>query len=303
MWLIIFASDHCTCGNERNIIWRINNKVRQLYRRIKPNGISLSKSFFRGLVTFILLSYTKFTLVTLTLLAPAYLSGPGERRYSVVANLDGTLEYFSHEHLWYAIPAIFGLIFIILLPILFFTYPWMCNRLDRMMQFFDTLYGAFKIKYKLYYFSLLYFFYRIALVAIFTFAPEVQQRYVLQQVSVSIVLMVHVIAQPYREEIHNKIDLCLLALIPTVVSISSFRLFRVTNSDVVDQFAMAVQIILLYIPLIYLAALIVYKLYQWKKHKEYEQIDNNVNILDDRSIEMSSTVCQEGYQANHDSQH
>ena len=309
VWLIIFASNHCTCENGRNIMWRINNKVRQLYRRIKPKGISLSESFFRGLVTFILLSYTKFTLVTLTLLAPAYLSGPGGRRYSIVANLDGTLEYFGREHLQYAIPAILVLIFIVLLPpVLFATYPCMCNRLriptHKMMHFFDTLYGAFKIEYKLYYFSLLYFLYRIALVAIFTFTPEVQQRYVLQQVSISIVLMVHGIVRPYREDKHNKIDLCLLALIPTVISISFFRLFRVTNSDIVDHLAMAVQIILLYIPLICLAAVIAYKVYQWKKHNGYEQIDNNVNILDSQLVQLSASVHQrqEGYQANHDSQ-
>ena len=301
VWLIIFASDYCTCGNEIYVVRCINIKLRQLYKRIKPNGISLSKSFFRGLVTFILLSYTKFTLVTLTLLAPAYLSGPGGRNYSSVAKLDGTLEYFGHEHLHYAIPAILVLIFIVLLPlVLFATYPWMCSHLgirtNRMMHFFDPLYGAFKVEHKLYYFSLLYFVYRIALVAIFTFTPEVQQRYTLQQVFTSIVFMLHVIARPYREEKHNMADLCLLALIPTVISISFFQLFRVTNSDNVNQFAMAVQIILLYIPLIYLIGVIVHKLYQWKRHNGYEQIDDNVNNIlaagNDQSIELCASVYQ-----------
>ena len=46
------------------------------------------------------------TVLTFTLLKPAYLSGPGGKHYSIVVNLDGTLEYFSHGHLPYAIPAI-----------------------------------------------------------------------------------------------------------------------------------------------------------------------------------------------------
>ena len=120
VWLIIFASDYCVCcESERNVIRRINTKFRQLYRRIKPNGISLSKSFFRGLVTFILLSYTKFTLVTLTLLTPAYLHGPGGKTLRVVASLDGTLEFFGSDHRHYAEPAI-------LYWCLLYCFPWSC---------------------------------------------------------------------------------------------------------------------------------------------------------------------------------
>ena len=312
VWLIIFFSDYCTCGNQINVVRNINNKLRQLYRRIKHRDVSLSESFFRGLVTFILLSYTKFTLVTLTLLAPAYLYGPGGHRYSVVANLDGTLEYFGHEHLRYVIPAIFVLVFIVLLPpVLFATYPCMCNCLGipthKLMHFFDTLYGAFRKEHKLCgHFALLYFVYRIVIVAIFTFMPEIQQRYTLQQLVISVVLMLHVIAQPYRERFHNIVDVCLLALIPAVVSISFFQLFRATNSNSVDQFAMAIQIILLYIPLIYLAVVIVYQLYLWKRRNGYEQIDHNNNNDDilasgnDQLKLVASNQYQGGDEANHD---
>ena len=294
VWLIIFASDYCVCGegSKRNAVCHLANKLRKLYKRIKPKGISLSESFFRGLVTFILLSYTKFTLISLNLLTPVYLYGPGGKNYDVVVNLDGTLKFFGHEHsLYYATLAIIVLVFIVLLPLFFFaTYPHMCNCLGipthKMMHFFDALNSAFKKEYELHYFSLLYFVYRIALVAIFTFAPGVQQRYMLQQVFTGIVLIVHIIAQPYKEKKHNIIDLCLLALIPTVISISSFQLFRVTNSESVAQFAMAIQITLLYIPLIYLAVVIAYKLYQWKGHRGYTRShrgytpSNNMELLE-----------------------
>ena len=108
---------------------------------IKPNkNISLSQSFFRGFVTFLVLSYTKFTLVTFTLLKPTYLYGPGGKGYDTVVNLDGTLEYFGHGHLPYAIPAILVLIFIVLLPLVILAmYPHMCTWLGihvhKMMPF------------------------------------------------------------------------------------------------------------------------------------------------------------------------
>ena len=70
-------------------------------------------------MTFLLLSYTKFTLVTFTLLKPTYFSGPGGKSYDTVVDLDGTLEYFGHGHLPYAIPAILVLIFIVLLPLVY----------------------------------------------------------------------------------------------------------------------------------------------------------------------------------------
>ena len=251
-----------------------------------------------------MLSYTKFTLVTFALLKPAYLSGPGGKHYDTVVSLDGTLEYFGHGHLPYAIPAILVLIFIVLLPLIILAmYPRVCTRLGihihKMMPFFDPLNGAFKLN--CYYFALLYFVYRLILVAIFSFTPEVQQQYVLQQTLSIAILIFHVMKQPYRESMHNIVDLCLLALIPTVLGISSFQLFKVTTSNNINQFAMAVQIILLYLPLIYLVSILVYKLYQWRrKYKIHEiavrgsQLNSYVefeDFNDDRVHCMIDTSC------------
>ena len=111
----MYASDYCT--SKRNFVGKVNACLRQVYLKMKPNKtVSLHNSFFRGLVTFLVLTYSKFTLVTLTILTPAYLYGPGGKQYDTVVNLDGTLEYFGHGHLPYAIPAILVLIFIVLLP-------------------------------------------------------------------------------------------------------------------------------------------------------------------------------------------
>ena len=281
IWLVMYTSDHCIYDmGKRNAVGKVAHCLRSIYRKVKPNkNISLSQSFFRGLVTFLVLSYTKFTLVTFALLKPAYLSGPGGKHYDIVVNLDGTLEYFSLGHLLYAIPAILVLIFIVLLPLVILAmYPCVCTRLGihihKMMPFFDSLNGAFKLN--CYYFALLYFVYRLIIVAIFSFIPEVQQQYVLQQTLSIAILVFHVMKQPYRESMHNIVDLYLLALIPTVLGISSFQLSNVTTSNDINQFAMAVQIILLYLPLIYLTSILqlVYKLYQWRR--KYKTDENAV---------------------------
>jgi len=72
-------------------------------------------------------------------------------------------------------------------------------------------------------------------------------------------------AQPYKEALHNKVDIFLLALMPAVISISFFQLFLVTNSNNINQLASAIQIVLLYLPLIYITLVILHKLYQCRK--------------------------------------
>ena len=110
------------------------------------------------------------------------------------------------------------------------------------------------------------------LVAIFSFTPEVQQQYVLQQILSIAILVFHVIKRPYRENAHNIMDLCLLALIPTVLGISFFQLFNVITSNTINHVAMAVQIILLYLPLVYIVAIMVYRLYRWRRSPK---VDND----------------------------
>ena len=272
IWWITYISNYC---DNRNAVGKLAHCLRRFYRKIKPiKKISLNESFFRGLVTFLVLSYTKFTVVTFALLNPGYLSGPGGEHFDTVVHLDGTLDYFGHGHLPYAIPAIFVLILIVLLPLVILAmYPRMCNwlgiQIHKMMPFFDTLNGAFKLK--CYYFALLYFVYRLMLVAVFSFTPEVQQQYVLQQILSIAILVFHVVKRPYKENAHNIVDCCLLALIPTVLAISSFQLVNVVTTNSINQVAMAVQIILLYLPLIYLVSLISCKLYQLRKHSKIQQ--------------------------------
>ena len=92
VWLIRYTSDYCVFMGQQNI-------------------------FFRGLVTFLILSYTKFTLVTLSILTSAYLSGLGGKSYGLVVNLDGTLEYFGTKPLAYALPVVIVLVLFVLLPL------------------------------------------------------------------------------------------------------------------------------------------------------------------------------------------
>ena len=84
--------------------------------------------------------------------------------------------------------------------------------------------------------------------AIFTFTPELQQQYILQQILSIAILVFHVIKQPYREKAHNIVELYLLALIPMIIAISSFQLVNVVTTNSINHVGIVVQIILLYLP-------------------------------------------------------
>ena len=86
-----------------------------------------------------------------------------------------------------------------------------------------------------------------------------------------------------------------MALIPTVLGISFYQLFNIVTTNNINQVAMAVQIILLYLPLIYLASIMLYKLYKWRRpYKKdddialeldyYIQIDEEADDEDDNNL-------------------
>ena len=142
--------------------------------------------------------------------------------------------------------------------------------------------------------------------AIFTFTPDVQLQYTLQQVFCVTILMIHVMKRPYKKNKHNIVDTALLALIPTVISISFLQLFNVSNynSNNVSQSSMAIQIILLYLPLVYVASNTVYYLYKWKRgYKEsdpsisqsYSDIPARISLLDSASYSEFDDKSEEQY--------
>ena len=103
--------------------------------------------------------------------------------------------------------------------------------------------------------------------------------------------MFHVIRRPYKENMHNVADFCLLALIPTVLGISSYQLVNVITSNTISQVAMAIQIILLYLPLIYLASIVVYKLYRWRRPYK---IDDGASWSEDLELKLYAAIDDSG---------
>ena len=56
IFIVWLTSDYCVFMGKRNIVEKVSRRVCQIYRKVKLNkNVSLSESFFRGLVTFLVL--------------------------------------------------------------------------------------------------------------------------------------------------------------------------------------------------------------------------------------------------------
>ncbi len=73
-------------------------------------------SSIHGLSGFLVLCYAKTTNITLTILTHGYIHGKRLEHHETVVFHQGNIGFFHKEHLKYAIPALFALVFITCIP-------------------------------------------------------------------------------------------------------------------------------------------------------------------------------------------
>ena len=114
----------------------------------------IQNSLVDAFATFLLLSYVKFLSVSCDILTPTMLWDAKKVRQPTVLYYDGTIEYFSNEHLPYALLAMIALLVFTLLPILLLClYPCHCFqrflnschlRRQSLHMFMEVFQGCYK---------------------------------------------------------------------------------------------------------------------------------------------------------------
>ena len=229
--------------------------------------VSSKHSIIEALSTLIVMVYSKCTFTTFTILWDQQLYS-GIHPTARVVSMQGDMEYFSTQHLPYAVTAIFVLVlFTIPLPLILLLYP-LSNKvisklglsetcvvrsiskmlpLFKFLPFFDFFQGTFKNQYR--FFSGLYFIYRIIVLAS-VMIPIVSMSYLTVTLLVIAMLVVHTLACPYKKKIHNSIDALLLA---NLAIISGLKAFIVLLEDYASAYEIkivhAVEIVLVNLPI------------------------------------------------------
>ena len=185
------------------------------YNKNSRVGASLIKAFG----TFLLLSFVKIANTSVNLLMPVQIYNMSGHVIGLYTYYNGSLPYFGHNHLPYALLAIFMFAIFNLIPLLLLClYPCRCfqsclNRYKLNSQvlciFMDAFQGYFKFEPDYRYFSGFYPFLRIALFLIFGVTGTKYFIMISGIVAIPTTVFV-VILRPYKNNITNIIDIVFL---------------------------------------------------------------------------------------------
>ena len=110
--------------------------------------------------------------------------------------------------------------------------------------------------------SSLYFTMRIAIILAYIATETFIAQVLIQQVLSCLMISIIVILQPYKKKIHNQIDGCIFLLINIINSITLYQYTLSISMENLSLSAFIVQYILVYLPMIWIAAHIVWKFFK-----------------------------------------
>ena len=176
-----------------------------------------SASLIEAFATFILLSYVKVINTSFDILMPTRLYNVSGQVVGLYVYYNGSQEYFGHDHLPYAVLAIFMFTTFNLMPLLLLClYPCRCFqsclnccRLNSQVlrTFMDAFQGCYKFEpYDCRYWAAFYLFSRIAVLAIFALTRDIMFAVLCGTLCIAVVVITAIV-RPYRESVYNVIDL------------------------------------------------------------------------------------------------
>ena len=228
-----------------------------------------SNSLIEAFATFILLSYVKIINTSFDILMPVQVHNVSGQVVGLYTFYNGSLEYFGHDHLPYALLAMFMFITFNLVPFLLLClYPCRCFqsclnccRLNSQVlrTFMDAFQGCYKFEpYDCRYWAAFYLFLRIAALAIFAVT---QSGYfiVVGGITLIPVIVLAAVIRPYRETVYNVVDVViLLAFVQAFFSAAGISLC--TFNRRFEGFVTLMLGIGIAVPLVYITVLAVYKI-------------------------------------------
>ena len=227
-----------------------------------------STSLIEAFATFILLSYVKVINTSFDILMPTQLYNVSGQVVGLYVYYNGSQEYFGHDHLPYAVLAIFMFTTFNLLPLLLLClYPCRCFqsclnccRLNSQVlrTFMDAFQGCYRFEpYDCRYWAAFYLFLRIAVLAIFASTQGIFFVVVCGTLFIPAVVLTAIV-RPYRESVYNVIDLVIfLVFIQICFSTAGIALVLPGQSLLFVATMLGIGII---IPLMYITLLALYKL-------------------------------------------
>ena len=263
---------------------------------------NIERSLIHAFATFILLSYTKFALISFLSLTNAPLvNATGDSIGSGVVYYEGTIPFFSSRHIPFVALAIIVLLTFVSLPPILLSIPSLLHNLQKcsnfcaprtklqqllnafntpklrwilnlfhnpkLQQFLDAFHGCYKDRTEkgcdYRWFAGLYFILRAIIFAVFPFTRNLMMLYVFIQFLCIASIIVFLIFRPYKEDFYNKLDALMFCLLVSINTLTMYNYHIVTIGSNPSENAFYIQYILMLLPILYATCIVV--LYMYRK--------------------------------------
>ena len=210
---------------------------------------------FRAILFVLVIPYQAIIRITLGILKRVEINGVYR-----VANF-AVFHYMGGNHLYYAIPAIFILTFVVVLPFSLVIPNLFCTRYRLYLSFITPLLEGFLSVFKnnlvCHLFCGFYFFFRLILLLVSTFFERGQLQLTLMASFCFMMFLLFAKVRPYRNDIYNNFDMVILFTLTVIGFLSNGKL-RLSMWDSFDVIVNRTIMVLLWVPVvIWLIALIV----------------------------------------------
>ena len=289
--------------------WICCHRVDQCLRRMRRWKAKYSDgmSYDRALPAFVILGFTRFLVSSSYILVSQTITGEdGEGK--LVVWWQGSVPYGSIQHIAYFIPAIGILLVFVLLPsFLLLTLPIgpqlfgrliiavpALRRLQKIQAFCSNVYtdrwvyhfvnvfqGCYKERFRS--FSSLYLFHRIVHLLVAVFIPRAEDALRIQIFLTVALLLLIATCQPYNSSRLNTLDAAILGNLALIL-ILSLHITDFSTPIGTRQFYASLQLILIYLTLLYPCTLLGKKVYLKCRQlrccqKQEEQREDNAEPL------------------------
>ena len=262
---------------------------------------NIRNSLLEVFANFFLLSYVKILSVSVDLLVPVLLYDQhGHTLPQPYLFNQGDLPFLGSQHLPYACLALFFLLTFTLLPmLLLFLYPCSCfqaclNRTGCSCQPLHTFMDTFQGHYKngtnatrdLRFFSGLYLLLRVAVYASTVVTHQIAS-YAYTTAIIAVLALSVALARPYKKNIYNIIDACLLLNTTVLYVVFVSQEYSQTPREeigVLPVVVVAITIMALYIPLLFIIWLVSLPFVNTCYHKVYQKMKGYAQCLRDMSV-------------------
>ena len=236
---------------------------------------TVKSSIIHGISAFFIICYSQSIMVSHNLVTGGklWLKEGSNMTVSRRVWLNGNIVHFSGDHLCYALPALFCLLTIgIIPPVLLLVYP-LSNKvlallgceesrivtyisqklpINTLKPILDSFQGCFKDDLR--FFAGFYFLYRWMAPIVYSTAPSLGTAYIITEILLILMLAIHAFSQPYMKRVHNMVDTILftdLLLINSIICIHYFLFQSQENRYTVNQKVIStsiIQAVLIYLP-------------------------------------------------------